>query len=246
MNDKNYIIEQIKRSDYEQYIISLFIDEDIRYDLLVIILLQNELFNVYKSVKEPILGLVRLQWWQEAIEKIYNQQDYTNNPLLKSLNITIAKYDIPFSYFDKLITAHKLYFDHIEHDDKWLNDYLTNINDHLSNILFSVLQANNNINISKDFKIIMTIFNLTFIFKKCLYYHINIDKDLIKQLLIKRLNEVKHYKASHLILINKNFLFILLQKSLTKLYLKYEKNNLYPSKLRILLTIFIAQLAMRI
>jgi len=65
------LAEKIRKHDYERYFCSLFAPEKLRNALLALYAFNLEIAKTRESISEPMLGMIRLQWWREAIAEIY-------------------------------------------------------------------------------------------------------------------------------------------------------------------------------
>ena len=59
-----------RHHDRERYLVSLFAGAGARDDLLVLLAANHEIARVAEVVSEETIGLIRLQWWREALEGI--------------------------------------------------------------------------------------------------------------------------------------------------------------------------------
>lgn len=66
--------EQVRRSDYERYVTVLFASMPKRQALWVLYAFNCEINRIHTTVTEPMMGLVRFQWWRDAIAKVYEGQ----------------------------------------------------------------------------------------------------------------------------------------------------------------------------
>jgi NADH dehydrogenase [ubiquinone] 1 alpha subcomplex assembly factor 6 len=62
---------RVRRIDPDRYLTALFAPPERRPGLFALIAFNYEIARVREAVTEPILGQIRLQWWREAVEKIY-------------------------------------------------------------------------------------------------------------------------------------------------------------------------------
>ncbi|MEZ5758850.1 MAG: phytoene/squalene synthase family protein [Emcibacteraceae bacterium] len=67
---ETYCAKQVKKYDYDRFLITLFAKADIREDLFALYSFNHEVAKIREAVSEPMLGEIRLQWWREAIEGI--------------------------------------------------------------------------------------------------------------------------------------------------------------------------------
>ena len=63
-------VRRIARSgDPDRSLAALFAPREARADLFALIALNVELARIAEIVTEPGLGIIRLQWWREAIDR---------------------------------------------------------------------------------------------------------------------------------------------------------------------------------
>lgn len=100
----SYCAMQVKNNDYDRYICSLFAPENKREKLFAIYAFNAEIARIKDIVTEPMSGYVRLQWWREAIDKIYAGQK-PNHEIARQLFKLIHEVKIPKELFLELIDA---------------------------------------------------------------------------------------------------------------------------------------------
>src|SRR5437868_6643528 len=62
----------VKQEDYERYLCSLFAHTAARERIFALYAFGHEIAKIRELVSEPMVGMIRLQWWREAIEGIYS------------------------------------------------------------------------------------------------------------------------------------------------------------------------------
>jgi NADH dehydrogenase [ubiquinone] 1 alpha subcomplex assembly factor 6 len=65
---------EVRRHDPERYLATLFAPADAREALFALYAFDHEISRVRRVVSEPMAGLVRLQWWREALDAIAADQ----------------------------------------------------------------------------------------------------------------------------------------------------------------------------
>lgn len=65
----------------------------------------HEILKVPAYVNEPMMGLIRLQWWHDEIDKIYAGQAFEQTPALCALAQVIKYFDLPQDAFTDMIAA---------------------------------------------------------------------------------------------------------------------------------------------
>lgn len=77
-------------------------------DLWPLFAFNHEIAKTREVVSETRLGLIRLQWWRDAITKLYQtpkETDTAPHEILTALRPVIRKYDLPLSLFEDMIYA---------------------------------------------------------------------------------------------------------------------------------------------
>src|SRR5262249_59537665 len=69
--DAAYCLDQVRRFDRDRYLTALFAAPPARADLVALYALNLEGAKTREGVREPMMGLMRLQWWRDAGAGIY-------------------------------------------------------------------------------------------------------------------------------------------------------------------------------
>jgi len=93
-----------RTADIDRYLCALFVPRSARSALFALILFNAEIARVREVVSEPMLGQIRLQWWREAIEGIYDGQT-RRHEVIEPLAEAIRTHGLTRGYFDRLIDA---------------------------------------------------------------------------------------------------------------------------------------------
>lgn len=64
------LLTELRGKDYERYLFCLFAPAAARPDWAALFLFNAELAQIRDQVTEPLLGRIRLQWWQDALGKL--------------------------------------------------------------------------------------------------------------------------------------------------------------------------------
>jgi phytoene synthase len=65
----DYLLAEARRVDPDRYLCALFAPADRREPLLALAVLGRELARVPHTVTQPMAGLIRYQWWRDAIDE---------------------------------------------------------------------------------------------------------------------------------------------------------------------------------
>jgi len=94
----------VRGADYDRYLSVLFARQDKRAALFALYVFNYEVAKTAEAVSEPTLGLIRLQWWREAIAGIYDQTP-RRHEVVQALSAAIHAFELPRILFDALIDA---------------------------------------------------------------------------------------------------------------------------------------------
>jgi NADH dehydrogenase [ubiquinone] 1 alpha subcomplex assembly factor 6 len=100
-----YCGQLVKAQDGDRFLLSMFAPPDRREALWALFAFNLEIAKTREVVSETQLGLIRLQWWREAIGKIYDSGEVLEHEVIKPLAAAINAYDLPRDQFETLIYA---------------------------------------------------------------------------------------------------------------------------------------------
>lgn len=101
----SYCGQVVKEQDPDRFLISMFMPGETREALWALFAFNYEIAKTREVVTETQLGLIRLQWWREAIEEIYKGGEIKEHEVLMALAKAIEQYDLPQEPFENLIYA---------------------------------------------------------------------------------------------------------------------------------------------
>ena len=100
-----YCANEVREHDPDRFLLSMLMPADRREALFALFAFNYEIAKTREVVSETQLGLIRLQWWREAIVEIYQSGVALEHEVLQSLARVIDVYDIPQVLFEDLIYA---------------------------------------------------------------------------------------------------------------------------------------------
>ena len=108
MTDSNspatYCAGEVRAHDPERYVTALFAADQDRAALHALYAFNLELARIASLVSEPLLGQVRLQWWREAIQGIYESTPRHHEVVL-ALAAAIQERSLPRAAFETMIAG---------------------------------------------------------------------------------------------------------------------------------------------
>lgn len=99
--------ETIRKADEDRYFAALFAPADLRADLFALIALNHELARVAETVRDPMMGAIRLQWWRETIEGARAGKP-REHPVALALAELFKRHGLPQELFDAMIDAREM------------------------------------------------------------------------------------------------------------------------------------------
>ncbi|MCW9034068.1 MAG: squalene/phytoene synthase family protein [Rhodospirillales bacterium] len=96
--------DEVRLRDRDRFLCALLAPDQTRNGLLALYAFNGEVARIRETVSEPLLGNIRLQWWRETIEAIYEGKP-PNHEIAQALHQTIEQYHLPRDLFDQLLDA---------------------------------------------------------------------------------------------------------------------------------------------
>jgi len=101
---EQYCLDEVRRHDHDRYLTALFLPADRRAAALALYAFNLEIARTREIVSEPLLGQIRLQWWRETIEGLF-QGNPREHPVVDALGAAIRGHDLPRARLEALIDA---------------------------------------------------------------------------------------------------------------------------------------------
>jgi NADH dehydrogenase [ubiquinone] 1 alpha subcomplex assembly factor 6 len=100
----SYVADQVRRFDHDRFLTTLFVPAQRREAVLSLFAFNLELARARELVREPMMGLMRLQWWRDAIEGIYGGAP-RRHEVVAPLAAAIRDHRLERPLLDRLIDA---------------------------------------------------------------------------------------------------------------------------------------------
>jgi NADH dehydrogenase [ubiquinone] 1 alpha subcomplex assembly factor 6 len=103
----SYCAELVRRLDYDRFLCTLFAPAGRREALFALYALNTELARIRESVTEPLLGAIRLQWWRERIDALFEGKGAGRHAseVVAALAAAIGERRLPRGPFEILLDA---------------------------------------------------------------------------------------------------------------------------------------------
>ncbi len=96
--------QTVRAADPDRFFSALFAPESLRPHLYALYAFNHELARVAESVREPILGAIRLEWWRETVEAAKKGAP-RRHYVAEALAHTFSHFDLPLDMFEAMIAA---------------------------------------------------------------------------------------------------------------------------------------------
>lgn len=104
MRDLSYCGNEVRQYDPDRFATAMLAPQASREGLFSLYAFNLEVAKTREAVSEPMLGEIRLQWWREAIEGIYDGTPRRHEVVLPLVELVAAQ-GLTRRYFDDLIDA---------------------------------------------------------------------------------------------------------------------------------------------
>jgi phytoene synthase len=98
----SYCGEQVRRHDNDRFLCALFAPPAEREALWSIYAFNLELARIRESVSQPLLGHIRLRWWMDTLDAIYDRRP-PNHQVALALGETIQHFHVDRCHLDRVI-----------------------------------------------------------------------------------------------------------------------------------------------
>jgi len=96
----------VRRADPDRWLASRFIgDAQARADVMALYAFNHELARVAETVREPLMGEIRLTWWREALAEIFAGGAARRHPVVDALGHAVRRRNLARAPLDAMIEA---------------------------------------------------------------------------------------------------------------------------------------------
>jgi len=95
----------VRQHDRDRFAVAMFAPEHRRENLFALYAFNYELAKVHESVREPMMGRVRLQWWRDALAEIAAGQPARRHEVAEPLARVIRAHHLSQPIFERMIDA---------------------------------------------------------------------------------------------------------------------------------------------
>ena len=100
----NRLAVSVRAADPDRYFSALFAPSHTRPYLFALYAFNHEVARVAETVREPMLGAIRLEWWRETVESAHSGAP-RNHDVARGLAALFQSFALPMVDFEALIAA---------------------------------------------------------------------------------------------------------------------------------------------
>src|SRR5512134_3496838 len=102
MSEQSYCAEQVRQFDYDRFICTLFAPPEEREALAVVYAFNVEVARIRESVRQPLLGHMRLQWWTDTLDAVFAGRP-PRQEIAVALSRVVQRYGLDRRPFDQIL-----------------------------------------------------------------------------------------------------------------------------------------------
>ncbi len=115
-SDDRFLVEEARRQDPDRFLCAIFAPAEYRSLILGLILFNHELARVPEIASEPMLGMIRYQWWRDALKEAAEGRP-RRHPVVEVLSNALAAGLVDRASLEALIDARETEIDRLQPED---------------------------------------------------------------------------------------------------------------------------------
>ena len=100
----SHCASEAKKHDRDRFLCALFAGSDAREGLFAIYAFNHEIARIAETVREPLAGEIRFQWWRDAMAGVY-AGDPPRHPVALALSEVARRFELSRSHLERLLDA---------------------------------------------------------------------------------------------------------------------------------------------
>lgn len=105
--DLSHAARQVAEMDRDRFVTALFAPVERREELMLLYAFNLEIARVRELVREPMAGMIRLQWWSDVLAAGMEGREVDDHPVARPLVEAARRRGVPVELFETLITARR-------------------------------------------------------------------------------------------------------------------------------------------
>ena len=104
-DSRRHCERELRGHDYDRYLATLMLNGDVRRSATALFAFNLEIARTREIVSEALLGEMRLQFWRDTIDELYNGKRAREHPVAQELGWAIKQHDLPRDPIERLLVA---------------------------------------------------------------------------------------------------------------------------------------------
>lgn len=105
--DLSHAARQVAEMDRDRFVTALFAPAERREELMLLYAFNLEIARVRELVREPMAGMIRLQWWSDTLAAGLEGTASPDHPVARPLAEAVRRRGVPGELLETLITARR-------------------------------------------------------------------------------------------------------------------------------------------
>jgi phytoene synthase len=110
VSELSYCAERVRQFDYDRFICMLFAPPEEREALAAVYAFNVEVARIRESVRQPLLGHMRLQWWTDTLDAIFAGCP-PRHEIAMALFHVVRRFELDRHFFDQILETRALDMD---------------------------------------------------------------------------------------------------------------------------------------
>jgi NADH dehydrogenase [ubiquinone] 1 alpha subcomplex assembly factor 6 len=102
VSELSYCAEQVRQFDYDRFICTLFAPPEEREALAAVYAFNVEVARIRESVRQPLLGHMRLRWWTDALDAVFTGCP-PRHEIAVALSGAVRRFGLDRHLFDQIL-----------------------------------------------------------------------------------------------------------------------------------------------
>ena len=136
---QSYLLDEARRHDPDRFLCALLAPAERRDALLTLLLFNHALARIPEIVSQPMAGMIRLQWWRDALGELESGQPARRHPVVEALSVVLAGGLVEPAALHALIDAREPALERIPPEAGALETYAATTSGALQSLAYAAL-----------------------------------------------------------------------------------------------------------
>ncbi len=144
MNASQYCTDQVRKFDRDHFLCSLFAPFSVRADLCALYAFNLEVSNIVVTTTEPLIGLMRLQWWRDTLDAVFmGHKEPVGSPVAECLARIIRRHDLSRTLLVDILDIRSEGLEHYNYSDESVLERRAEADVKITRLALNIIGVNN-------------------------------------------------------------------------------------------------------